>query len=279
MAEPQYVLPNDYKRMELALGVKGAEAWRARNNLIVGVPPEEPAMDETEADYEGDEGYDDEELPPEKPTARSQLAVAGTGGLGGTDSMYGAYQQAQANVAKQMETNLALLNAAQQRLRERRIGPSESEKWLAIAAALGKPTRTGAFGESLSNLTETLGDQRAAARKAQEERESLLEQYGLKIGGEQLRMLQTGATQAGQAYRAAVAANKPRGLTWSEGMGQFVSPDNPVATKNKVTFEGIKQPLTQYTDGTLRLKNPDGSVSVYSPEGKKIKDIPAGGAQ
>lgn len=164
-------------------------------------------MDETEADYEGDEGYDDEELPPEKPAARSQLAVAGTGGLGGTDSMYGAYQQAQANVVKQMETNLALLNAAQQRLRERRIGPSESEKWLAIAAALGKPTRTGAFGESLGNLAETLGDQRAAARKAQEERESLLEQYGLKIGGEQLRMLQTGATQAGQAYRAAAAAD------------------------------------------------------------------------
>ena len=207
MDEPLYVLPNDYKRMELALGVKGAEAWRAKNNLIVGVPPEEPAMDETEADYEGDEGYDDEELPPEKPAARSQLAVAGTGGLGGTDSMYGAYQQAQANVVKQMETNLALLNAAQRRLRERRIGPSESEKWLAIAAALGKPTRTGAFGESLGNLAETLGDQRAAARKAQEERESLLEQYGLKTGAEQLRMLQTGATQAGQAYRAAAAAD------------------------------------------------------------------------
>lgn len=250
MAEPLYVLPNDYKRMELALGVKGAEAWRAKNNLIVGVPPEEPAMDETEADYEGDEGYDEEELPPEKPTARSQLAVAGTGGLGGADSMYGAYQQAQANVAKQMETNLALLKAAQQRLRERRIGPSESEKWLAIAAALGKPTRTGAFGESLSNLTETLGDQRAAARKAQEERESLLEQYGLKIGGEQLRMLQTGATQAGQAYRAAVAANKPKdpyaGAVWDADAQRWVmrpgSPGGPPVLSVEQAAELAKDP-------------------------------------
>lgn len=255
MAEPQYVLPNEYKIMERAIGPKAAEAWRVKHNLIVGVPPEEPAMDE--ADYEGDEGYD-EELPPEKPAARAQ--PAGTGGLGGTSGMYdtnSAYataQQAQANVTKQMETNLALLNAAQQRLRERRVGPSESEKWLAIAAALGRPTRTGAFGESLGNLAETLADQKAAARKAQEERESLLEQYGLKIGSEQLRMLQTGANQAAQAYRAAVAANKPvRGV---EVADELVDPytglpiEPPKGTRvvrNGITFE--------YQGGGMRNKN------------------------
>jgi hypothetical protein len=127
------------------------------------------------------------------------------GGLSAADA-FSAYQTAQKSISDQINANIDLLTAAQKRLRERRAGPSNSEKWLAIAAALGKPTKTGSFGESLGNLNETLLSQEAMKRKAQEERDMLLEQYGMKIGGEQLRMLQSGASQAGQLYRAALAA-------------------------------------------------------------------------
>ena len=113
---------------------------------------------------------------------------------------------ANTDVTGQINANINLLVNAQNKLRERRIGPSDSEKWLAIAAALGQPTRTGAFGESLGNVAKTLGEQRSARREAEEKRDLMLEKYGLDVGTERLRLLQSGATQAGQTLRAAMAA-------------------------------------------------------------------------
>jgi hypothetical protein len=62
-------------------------------------------------------------------------------------------------------------------------------------------------------LAQTLGAQKSARREAEEKRDLMLEKYGLDVGTERLRLLQTGATQAGQTLRAAMAANKPvRGI-------------------------------------------------------------------
>ena len=113
---------------------------------------------------------------------------------------------ANTDVTGQINANINLLVDAQNKLRERRVGPSDSEKWLAIAAALGQPTRTGSFGESLGNVAKTLGEQRSARREAEEKRDLMLEKYGLDVGTERLRLLQAGATQAGQTLRAAMAA-------------------------------------------------------------------------
>lgn len=109
-------------------------------------------------------------------------------------------------VRDQIQSHIDVLEGARGKLRDRRVGPSDSEKWLAIAAALGQPTRTGAFGESLGNLAKTLGEQKSARREAEEKRDLMLEKYGLDVGTERLRLLQTGATQAGQTLRAAIAA-------------------------------------------------------------------------
>lgn len=258
------------------MGLKGAQDWVRKHNITIadgasgGLPPQSVRM---EAQME-DEG----ELPPiggnEADDAESTLSVApSAGALTSLD----AVNAAQKIVTDRIKANIALFTDAQQRLRDRRVGPSNAEKWFAIAAALGKPTRTGSFGESLGNLGEVLGEQQAARRKAEEERDMLLEQYGLKVGTEELRLAQANAAQAGQVYRAAAAASKPRSGTWSENLSQFVSPDRPVATPNKVQVGPYT--LTQYTDGSLRLKNPDGSFSVYSEDGEKLGDIPAGGAK
>ena len=213
----QYSISQDYyTRLVQQHGKAGADAIVRKEGWSVDVPeadftpvgatlastvPESPTgglgggtgMD---GEY-GNDGEGDDELP--------------VGGLGlatgvGEKNAYNAYQAAQKRVDAQIKANIDLLTGAQNRLRERRMGPTNAEKWFSIAAALGKPTRTGAFGESLGNLNEALAAQQALKRKAQEERDALLEQYGLKIGSENLRMLTAGANQAGQVYRAEAAA-------------------------------------------------------------------------
>ena len=120
------------------------------------------------------------------------------------------YDLASQKVRDQIQSHIDVLEGARGKLRERRVGPSDSEKWLAIAAALGQPTRTGSFGESLGNLAQTLGAQKSARREAEEKRDLMLEKYGLDVGTERLRLLQSGATQAGQTLRAAGAAETAR---------------------------------------------------------------------
>lgn len=203
----EYITPEDYSLAVQRMGLKGAQDWVRKNNITIADNASGGALPSQETQME-----DDGELPPvgndETETESTLSASPSAGGLGSLDA-FRAYENAQKAVNAQITANIDLLKSARDTLRERRVGPSNAEKWLAIAAALGKPTRTGSFGESLGNLNETLLEQQAARRKAEEERDMLLEQYGMKIGGEQLRLAQSGATQAGQVFRAAAAAAKP----------------------------------------------------------------------
>jgi hypothetical protein len=163
----------------------------------LGMPQSAPGAEEVSMDEDLETGADTETAMP-------------VGALSYADANYADAQKradlANADVTGQINANINLLLNAQNKLRERRVGPSDSEKWLAIAAALGQPTRTGAFGESLGNVAKTLGEQRSARREAEEKRDLMLEKYGLDVGTERLRLLQAGATQAGQTLRAAAAA-------------------------------------------------------------------------
>ena len=174
------------------------------------------------------------------------------------------YDLASQKVRDQIQTNIDVLEGARSKLRERRVGPSDSEKWLAIAAALGQPTRTGSFGESLGNVAKTLGEQRSARREAEEKRDLMLEKYGLDVGTERLRMLQAGATQAGQIYRAAMAAkNKdpyagavydPEAKSWAFRPGSAAAP--PVLSPEeaaRLAQDPANRGMKFYTkDGQLR---------------------------
>lgn len=272
------VSPQDYANLEQKIGKQAAAELAARSGWEVILPEAELT-----------------------PVGAPLASASPTGGLGGGTKMDGEYgndgegegvlpvgglsyadAQKEADAANktlygQIQSNIDVLDAAREALRNRRFAPSNSEKWLAIAAALGQPTRTGSFGESLGNLAQALGTQKAERRKFEQEAEMLGLKYGLEAGTERMRLAQARATEADRTLRAVVAANKPKPGTWSENMGQFVSPDNPVATQNKVRVG--KYTLTKYTDGSLRLKNPDGTYSVYTEDGVKIRDIPAGGAK
>ena len=133
------------------------------------------------------------------------IAALMTPGLSSADAR-AAYSKAQSAVEKQISANLGLINAAKDRLRTQRVGPSDAEKYFAIAAALGQPTRTGSFGETVGNLGTLLGKYSGAKREAESERESLLEKLGMQTGTEQLRLLTSNAAGAGQLMRAAATA-------------------------------------------------------------------------
>ena len=137
------------------------------------------------------------------PTGESIAALL-TPGLSSADAR-SMYSKAQSAVEKQIGANLGLLNAAKDRLRTQRVGPSDAEKYFAIAAALGQPTRTGSFGETIGNLGTLLSKYSGAKREAESERESLLEKLGMQTGTEQLGLLMQGQTGAREALRAATA--------------------------------------------------------------------------
>jgi len=127
------------------------------------------------------------------------------GGLSSADALK-SYQQQQGLVEAQMRSNMAALTKARDDLRAQRTGPSSAERLLAIAAALGQPTRTGSFGETLGNLGAVLGSQEKTKREAAAQNAALAEKYGMQIGNEQLRLLMQGLTGTGQMLRSAQAA-------------------------------------------------------------------------
>ena len=191
-----------------------------------------------------------------------------TGGLGGGTGMDGdddnegrgedalpvgglSYADAQREAAAanqglygQIQSNISVLDAAREALRNRRFAPSNSEKWLAIAAALGQPTRTGSFGESLGNLAQALAAQKAELRKDQREADLLGLKYGLEAGTERIRLAQARATEADRTLRAAATA----------------------AAK----AEAAKQPKYDYSEGEYALRPGTGDMPPMNGRGQFV---------
>jgi len=100
---------------------------------------------------------------------------------------------------------------ARDKLAAARTGaPSQSEKWFAIAAALGAPTKTGSFGEQLGGVNKALAEYSSQKREAEGKRQSLLDQIDLQqtkgLGDLQQKYIIEAARQRGLNERA---GNKP----------------------------------------------------------------------
>ena len=152
------------------------------------------------------------------------------GGLSSADAMK-SYQRQQGLVEAQMRSNMAALMKARDDLRAQRTGPSSAERLLAIAAALGQPTRTGSFGETLGNLGAVLGSQEKTKRQAAAENAALAEKYGMQIGNEQLRLLMQGQAGTGQVLRAALAREgkqRRTGFNPVTGVLEYMDTGEPV---------------------------------------------------
>jgi len=179
-----------------------------------------------------------------------------------------AYTQRQGALSEQGAANLSLLTKAMEDLRAQRVGPSKSEKWLALAAALGQPTKTGAFGETLGNVAQTLGKYKAAGREAEQEKQNLLMKYGLEIGTERYKQLQEAANQAGQVYRTVASASKapalrPIGTTTEGGKTLAVLLDPTTNTVSTVPIGEAPldlQPTNLTSQGQPVFNSPKGPV-------------------
>jgi hypothetical protein len=118
--------------------------------------------------YQFDEGYNGVqggELPAvgEGPDEPEQPAVQ-------QPSDYQAQLAAlQARIERNQQMQEQGVNAAFERSR-----PSESEKWLSLAAALASPTQTGSLGETMGNVFQSLAGYKRGVRQAESTRQSEL---------------------------------------------------------------------------------------------------------
>lgn len=115
-----------------------------------------------------------------------------------------------------------LLDDARERIMARSTGPDSAEMAFRLAAALGKPTRTGGFGETLSNVAEATTTGLAERRKANQELEDLNLKYKLAasdVQGEKFK------TQIGAL--SALARSSPRDrLTEVEKLQEVIDDPN-----------------------------------------------------
>jgi hypothetical protein len=165
------------------------------------------------------------------------------------------------------------------RIKERYRGPTQSEQLFMLSKALLAPRKYTGIGGTIGKISGAFSDISDVERKARQQREAQLaalqDQYMGTTGGYAADRAKTAA----DLVRVAAPLLKPKASqqNWSGELQRFVSPDAPAPTQVVVTTKaGLT--LTQYTDGTLRLNNPDGSQDVYDPaSGKKVGTIPSKG--
>jgi hypothetical protein len=129
------------------------------------------------------------------------------------------------NSEKTSTDKQALLDKARERIMARSAGPDSAEVAFRLAAALGKPTRTGGFGETLGNVAEATAESLASRRKSQQELEDLSLKYELAasdVQGEKYK------TQVGALSALARSTPKDR-LTEIEKMQEII--DDPRANQ------------------------------------------------
>lgn len=165
----------------------------------------------------------------------------------------------------------------EKRINQLYAGPSDAERLWALSQAFLAPRKYRGFAGTLQNVTQALGGMSAKRREAEMKRGEALarlqESYQTGKFGDESDALEL-------QYKIAKERNdarKPGRGTWSESEGKFVSQDTPSPTKRTAVVGGFT--LRQYTDGTLRMTNADGSQSVYNIDGVKLGDIPAGGTR
>lgn len=156
------------------------------------------------------------------------------------DTQYGAVQkQTSALYQKQQE----ILDRAMQRLMGAPAGPSKGEIYLNLAAAMGAPTKTGTFGETLSNVTGTGADLMKQRRQGDQVRQQLVDKYGIDATNATLGHLNAESrqliTQAEAERRRLFTMGRATsgrgsgllaGFTIDEATGKYRSPNGQLYT-------------------------------------------------
>lgn len=254
--------PEQWSATVEAMGPERAEAWRKRNNMAIeGMPPQTGALN-GQAPMEDD---DEEEV------------VGGLDALGSapTAKEFADWQRRAAEQQqREAEMRRAQLQQGQDLIRQLYGGPSTSDRLWALSQAFLSPKQFGGVKGTMYNVTQALGATQKEAEQAKKQRAEALMRLQQSAQSGEIEGARNALELELSGLKARYAASKPSRPTWSEDMNQFVSPDQPVPTSRKGVIGG--KPVTQYTDGSLRITNPDGSQSVYAPDGTFVRTVRKG---
>ena len=194
------------------------------------------------------------------------------------------------NSEKSATDKQALLDKARERIMARSAGPDSAEMAFRLAAAFGKPTRTGGFGETIGNVAEATAESLASQRKSKQELEDLSLKYELAssdVQGEKYK------TQVGALSALARSTPKDR-LTEIEKMQEIIddpranqkAKDNaqarisylttrpssaPKATEVEKLIDKINDPNTPASSKAI-LKQRLNKLNYIAPEAKADRD-------
>lgn len=218
-------------------------------------------------------------------TAQIVSSTGYTSSRGAANPYTGQLQQLLNKYLQQTEKSAsdkqALLDKARERIAARSAGPDQAEMAFRIAAALGKPTRTGGFGETLGNVAETTAEGLSAQRKAKQELEDLTLKYDLSAADATSEKYKT---QIGAL--SALARSTPRDrLTEIEKLQEVI--DDPKANEgakknaqariNYLTTRPSAAPKTTEIEKLTNLINdpstPASSKSIYRQRLNKLTYI------
>ena len=144
---------------------------------------------------------------------------------------------------------------AEARLRAQPVGPDKSEKWLALAAALGRPTRSGSIGETIGNASEALLGYQQAQTKAERERDSQLSELQLGRATEELKGYDS-------LDRLALQYGKPQRLAF-DALGRARNPQTGAIVGPAV--EELPAAQTEVIGGRTVIKGPKGTYTPITP--------------
>jgi len=233
---------------------------------------------------------DDEETSSIEGGSQDQLDGAQTSGFSSSRGAANPYTgQLQTLLTKYLQNSektatdkQALLDKARERIMARSAGPDQAEIAFRLAAAFGKPTRTGSFGETLGNVAETTSEALSQRRKGAQELEDLNLKYQL-----------ASADTKGEGQKAqigalsALARSAPRDrLTEIEKLQEVI--EDPKSTKGakdnaqaRITYlttrpsavktNEIDQLLEKINDPAVSPSN----KAVYKQRLNKLNYIPA----
>lgn len=165
---------------------------------------------------------------------------------------------------KQATEKQKILDSAREKLMARQAGPSDAETAFRLAAAFGKPTRTGSFFEGLSGVTDVAADVIGQKRKAKAELEDLQMKYDLAA-----------IDQKGEGMKTKVAAlstlakSVPRDrLTEVEKLTEIISDPKATPDAKRIAEARIRKltyikPETGGADGVSgKPQSPAGKIAA-----------------
>ena len=144
--------------------------------------------------FDGYDGYEDEDEAPleeavgvASPDREADVEPVATAGYTSPVDRSNALSSATNYIAaleKSKKTNAEIMQEAQRVLLQRANEGMDAGGWFKIAAAFGKPTKTGSFGETLGNVNEVLGTEADKKLKAKRDLEEMQMKYKMQLGAQ-----------------------------------------------------------------------------------------------